>query len=1210
MFLRSKTKTILTHARLFFTHCWHRHLPQGSSPPTRHPELGLGIGIGTGPGLGLGLFSVVWQRRTATSSTKIETAENMSWELPVLTTLILSVLGFWWIYSPRASYQKALLYLLLCSSFTVFFDPRRLIEYLSPATVEALLDFRIHVLLIHHSKMVLTLGAVVWLLHRSWQTLWKPVPDLINILGVDVPEPPDVSLAGIRSDAATLSWTRPTSNRPVQKYTIQVNGVHVGESPGNEVAITVTGLKPDHFYNIRVVAVGPNNFQAGSQVLRLRTFGKDGRPQLGNSRVPTSFPNNDHSHPKNGDEDDDSDSQKKPPVPSVEAAPVLDGNNASTSDVSATGPSQRRNTVNRRHSPSVASMDQPQIKLPPVDGPELSLDELNRRFESTRKEVDETLAQYAKEEAELQQQEEELKQEKDAKRQALKEKEEQTAQLKASVRTTMEQMRTAEKDRARKEQQLKDKENKKSKIRDTASKLENEMERMKKEREGFEAQKKELEAKRDKDGQELDDSNAELQEKCAELEAELKEKGKQLQDLKAAREQLPGGDDEQWKENDLIVRREWDARRKELHNQLVAETKKLHNLDQQIRFLKEEQHQLALYYSSQPDPTAMEFEPAAPQDALESGNINSLSHINLSPPPNQFGPPEDSFSTGFSRAGFSQILFMDHNAADNADDHQSEADFRANAGPLSPTAHALLPSGIFDETFEDAEEHLPSQFLPDSVTAAEEDNPQSPLSSDGRSLNMFSSPHGSSHNLPFPQYNDVDSHSLNINSSPQQAPLASSHRLSNLLSNFQRNRGPKPADVEGPAIGSLKAGQSQSFPRSTDDHDMPGNKRRISFSWMNRHSGGESNRSSMGPTSRPFSAKRLNPFASSAGALTGDNDLPHSRPASITSIDLPRPSTDSGSIWNIPGDFSMLGTKGVWSPNEGRWSSRNPSRRPSLGAVPTVLETTLATANDEILDDDDLLDPQTSPSQVGVIGSRPPSHRASMSRHLNPAAPTFRTPFFTRRERDASPDKDKSKGKEKEKRGKSKEVLTPTIEVPPNLDDSPSDSRMSRDTYSVHTQNSISESHESLDLGMTASNSTTDNNAASHKDADSSVVKKLFRKGSSSKFSTLSSRLSKDSVLFKKGPGSSTFSEKNMSAEHRSSIGDADEIGEDLSQLGRSYESVTSSPSLGQGSFKSKEAPKEGRMGMGTWRFSMKKKSKEPASKEKESMESDRPADE
>lgn len=1059
--------------------------------------------------------------------------------------------------------------------------------------------------------MVLTLGAVVWLLHRSWQTLWKPVPDLINILGVDVPEPPDVSLAGIRSDAATLSWTRPASNRPVQKYTIQVNGVHVGDSPGNEVAITVTGLKPDHFYNIRVVAVGPNNFQAGSKVLRLRTFGKDGRPQLGNSRLPTSFANNDHPHPKNGDEDDDSDSQKKPPVPTVEAAPVLDGNNASTSDVTATVPSQRRNTVNRRHSPSVASMDQPQIKLPLVDGPELSLDELNRRFESTRKEVDETLAQYAKEEAELQQQEEELKQEKEAKRQALKEKEEQTAQLKANVRTTMEQMRAAEKDRAKKEQQLKDKENKKSKVRDTATKLENDIERMKKEREGFEAQKKELAAKRDQDGQDLDDSNAELQENCAELEAELKEKGKQLQDLKATREELPGADDEQWKENDIIVRKEWDARRKELHNQLVAETKKQHNLDQQIRYLREELQHMGLYYNNQPDPTAMEFEPSgAPQDPRDSGNFDSLSHLN-SPPHNQFGPPDDSFS-GFSRAGFGQILFMDHNAADNADDHQSEADFRANAGPLSPTAHSLIPSGIFDETFEDAAEHLPNQYLPESVTAAEEDHPQSPLSSDGRSLNMFSSPHGSSHNLPFPQYNDMDSQSLNINSSPQQPPLPSSHRLSSLLSNFQRSRGPKPADVEGPAIGSLKAGQSQSFPRSTDDHDMPGNKRRISFSWMNRHSGAEPSRTSMGPTSRPFSARRLNPFASSAGALTGENESPDSRPASIASTDLPRPSTDSGSIWNIPGDFSMLAKNRVWSPNEGRWSSRNPSRRPSLGAAPTVLETTLATANDEILDDDDLLNPQTSPSQVGVIGSRPPSHRASMSRNLNPAAPTFRTPsFFSRRDRDASPDRGskgrEKRGKSKEGRTKGLEALTPTIEVPPNLDDSPTSPRMSRDAHSVHTQNSVSESHESLDLGMTASNSTTDNNTASHKDADSSVVKKLFRKGSSSKFSTLSSRLSKDSVLFKKGPGSSTFSEKNMS-EHRSSIGDADDLEEDMAQLGRSYDSMASSPSIGQGSFRSKDAPKEGRMG--TWRFSMKKKNKEPAAKEKESMENDGLVDE
>ncbi len=70
-------------------------------------------------------------------------------------------------------------------------------------------------------------------MRRAWQTLWKPVPELINILGVDVPDPPDVSLAEIRADAATVNWTRAPANRPVQKFLIQVNGVvgELGSSP-------------------------------------------------------------------------------------------------------------------------------------------------------------------------------------------------------------------------------------------------------------------------------------------------------------------------------------------------------------------------------------------------------------------------------------------------------------------------------------------------------------------------------------------------------------------------------------------------------------------------------------------------------------------------------------------------------------------------------------------------------------------------------------------------------------------------------------------------------------------------------------------------------------------------------------------------------------------------------------------------------------------
>lgn len=70
------------------------------------------------------------------------------------------------------------------------------------------------------------LTAACRLLHRAWQTLWKPVPELISILGVEVPDAPEVSLAGIKADAITLNWTRPGPLKPVNKYLIQVNGVN------------------------------------------------------------------------------------------------------------------------------------------------------------------------------------------------------------------------------------------------------------------------------------------------------------------------------------------------------------------------------------------------------------------------------------------------------------------------------------------------------------------------------------------------------------------------------------------------------------------------------------------------------------------------------------------------------------------------------------------------------------------------------------------------------------------------------------------------------------------------------------------------------------------------------------------------------------------------------------------------------------------------
>lgn len=797
-------------------------------------------------------------------------------------------------------------------------------------------------------------------------------------------------------------------------------------------------------------------------------------------------------------------------------------------------------------------------------------------------------------------QEQDLKAEKERKRLALKEKEEQTAQLKALVRTTMEQMRATEKEKLKKEQLLKDRENKKTKVRDSASKLEQEIERMKKERESFKAQKADLAQKRKQSTKALHDANSKLQDKCAELEAELKDKGKQLQDLKSTRESLSAADDDKWREEENQLQTEWEAKRAAIHAQLVSEIKQGHNMDQRIKALTEQlaiqQQQANLGYFNQ-IPAAADFD-ASLQPHHEQGQSSS----STSPPPRASSPsPMPITDANYSNApAFTHPPFPPRLFADVDDDDDEEdphlADLRASAGPLSPTAQTLLPSNIFDEMGDD-------HSLPEAVSTRDA-NAQSPASSD-RSLDAFSSPHGSANNLPYQPYADRSEENLHQTSHADTSPSPAHTRFSTILSGFNRSRGARPSLEEGLPMGSLKGTQSQSFPRSVDEGEGSDTKRRLNLPWVNRGSGGAPERSSR------FSGRRLISLKTSDTPTFIRGDPDDSRPGSIASIDLPRPSTDSGSIWGAPTDGGMSGINRLW-PENGRWSSRNGSRRPSLHGSTTALATTLASADDEILDDRDLRNPKKSPSQIGVIGSRPPGLVNNViNQRLNPVAPTFMGNLFRKdkdKEHDGNmsdkdkPKKDRNKDKSKDGKGKSKELATPSIELTP--DDSPSDSRISRDTYSVHTQTSVSESHESLMLDATQSNAASDvnSNAGSIKDPES-AVRKLFRKGSSSKFS-LSSRLGKDTSLFKKGPGSSGNSDKNMSADQRSSIGDVDDLGDDLAQYGRSYESMTSSPSLGTAKSKdSKESRKS------NWRFSVRKKGRDVAAKEKESLDTERATD-
>ncbi|KAG6015312.1 hypothetical protein E4U54_003733 [Claviceps lovelessii] len=1132
----------------------------------------------------------------------------MSWDLLLLITLSVALPSLWSLRSHLAG-SRRILYAIVAAVLLHVFG-RAVMHRVYFTAHEAVVSATP----VARFQMIITLGAVVWLLHRAFQTLWKPVSELVNILGVDIPQAPEVCLAGIRSDAATLAWARPHSQRLAPQYLIQVNGVQVGEATGSEAGITITGLKPNHFYNIRVIAVGHNNFRSGSPVIRLRTFGKDGRPLLGNSRLPSNFVDPDQSHADtNGGSGDANDTGCS--LPAVEATPVLEGGANPSRDVLSMAPGQRRNTMNRRPSPSVASTDQTQAKSWNSNEPEMSLLELNQKFESTRREIETTVQLTAKEQAEAAHQEEELKKERDRKRQVLKEKEEQTTQLKATIRSTMEMMRAAEKERQKKEQLLKEKQFKETKIRDSINRLESGIERMKKERQDFQTRKKELAEKRDHDVRDLDESTALLQEKCAALEADLKDRGKQLQVLKAERERLPGANDEQWKEEDMRLKQEWNSCRRELHDRCVEESKQAVLLDQQISSLTQQlavlqQHQQAgLNYYNQPScGGALEYEASgATQNAKGMsfpGSGKGIGGTPISSPP-PLAPAEPNFQPG--RAGFNPIsyghgFFMDMSS--NADGtSQFEAEFRAAGGPLSPTAQTLLPSNIFDDTEESEQVDEPSgPALPESVTV-DEDDPRSPVSP-APSYPAFSSPHGSNHNLPFSQYTGAGT----MNHSPI-APPATGHRLTSLLSTFHRSsRAAKASEQNGPPIGTLKPGQSQSFPRGPVETEALESRRRY-WPWNSKAS--TSQDASLGG-SHPLPTGRINvnSLKDSRIFAISDRDRGHSRPSSITSMD--RPSTDSGSIWGAQGDVTGLANR-VWSPNDNPWPSRTGSRRPSVHGSTTALTTTLASAEDEILDDDDLRDPQTLARQVGVIGSRPPvvspdgsplGSSKSITQRLDPTARPFKLIFGIRgqdKEKERERDKDRTKDK-----GKGKEEATPSIELPQNQDDSLSDYRLSRDTYSFHTGTSVSESHESLQLDLTQSNSPSDMNPVSTsnmKESDN-VVKKLFRKGSSGKFS-LSSRLGKESGLFKKSPGSTANSDRYVSSEQRSSIGDVDDLGDDGALFGRSYDSMASSPSIGPS--KSKES-RESRMS--SWRFSMRKKSKDTGIRERESLEMDRAPDE
>ena len=405
--------------------------------------------------------------------------------------------------------------------------------------------------------------------------------------------------------------------------------------------------------------------------------------------------------------------------------------------------------------------------------------------------------------------------------------------------------------------------------------------------------------------------------------------------------------------------------------------------------------------------------------------------------------------------------------------------------------------------------------------------PQSPVSSSSRSPSLFSSPRESLNNLHNFQAGsdgrlDSDRRSMNssgasfgaIGSGPTDNTLLSSARLSNLFS-FNKQRGKTSAN-EPPPLGSLKPGQSQSFPRNLEQGDLDpiGTRpRRGSHSgrwvgpmsnFLNRSNGvlNDFSESRTPALARNVASRRrgFNLFSPKYDPLDPSKlgvDS-SSRRSSTYSFEnsLPRPSTDSQPFgWPVTETFGH-GHRN--SPLGADWSvpstwSRSQSRRPSVhyGSTSNLSLGTTPLDPDTFANG---LSNQVSPP--APIGTRPqPSQKRPVTPKLNPAAPSFKTLFSRSDAKKAekaankAAEKEKSKNKESEK---SKDIDKSSSQE----EASPPDGRLSRDSRSIATASSVADSQDTLDH----STSGTPSDAVTPSAGKETLMQKITRKSSSSKF--------------------------------------------------------------------------------------------------------------
>ena len=987
---------------------------------------------------------------------------------------------------------------------------------------------------------------VLRLMWRAYSVLQTPNDILVDKLGLDIPPPPIVTLEEISSTEIGISWKPVEPSSSIQEYQVEIDGECRGKTKKSDTAVVISNLLPGNTHDIRVFSVSTGRFETPSAPLHVR------------------LPISSQTSTQDGSNDGSAAIRVIAARPSASIpTPSAPAMVREQSGGQLTG---RRGTAGRKASPAgldaQAYVDNNgKSTNGEVDG---DLVELSQRFQKVQQDIEAAESQIQDEVRDYERQVKEAESKKDKLKQDLKKRDEESSDLRKQVHKAESQNRALLNDKTKKERELQQRESDRRKKRDEITKWEDQISTMGEEMEGIETQKAAIQRRAQSDIREVRKKIEEEQKEVTVLEAEIKDKQVQVQSLEEERKQLDVEDDtDETREADRLEQEQqqrWKQRFQEL-NAVYART--WNDLQQASHLFGFSRDRLALYENVRRNTSITFAQPPAPldMDAARRGvkpirrsrptgslgsNISSprglysgdLYHNSTPYPSGSNASPTTYGPSFFNPSNGMTLMYPSDLPTSTAEENEP-----ITSVPMSPHAEVLLPADLLgDESGEDeGEDDIPMPADGRSLDAGISPFPKigSPIlnhaepaetpsagSSSGRS---FSSPREAF--APVPEADRKSMHSGQISIEKESIPEAGEAPVKKFmpsLFSFGRQRGKTMAD-QGPVLGSLKSGQSHSFPRNMEDLNSSSQpRRRLSYggNWAfpgNLLQRGDAASRRAFPSLMNFgrsseATSSYDPFAmrnnSFDPGLRGDSNSP--RPSSTYSFDkMPRPSMESQfHAWNM--DKPAMRNSPL-APDWGSMHSfsRSHSRRPSVHYGSTS-NLSLPQPDEEIVEPRrefrSLQAPiGTRPTSSQKVANAKPDDRPSTPR-LNPAAPTFTSLFKN---------KTKEKGKGKDAEG-----------------DSPPESRKSRDAPSLAATMSTAESRESLDR-------TTSQNSIPTTETKPTLMSRISRKASSNKFGSW-----KDKSII--------FSRKDTVTP----TGDADEEHNgSMEQLGKSLESTSTTPS-------------------------------------------------